>query len=156
MRLLLPAFAAATAFVGPCLAEARPVTFQTTLKNYGGNGAYVVLYVTDKAGKYAGTLWMAGGKAKYYRHLSDWERVSGGATAEIDGITGASIGSGKTLKISLDLADAMIDAGYRVHVDTAVEDGADTPAEVVVPLDTSSSGTPAPGKRYVKSFSVTF
>lgn len=156
MKMLLPTLAAATALAAPGLAEARPVTVQATLKAYGGNGAYVVVYVTDQAGQYRGTLWMAGGKAKYYRHLSDWQRASGGTTSEVDGITGASIGSGKTLKISLDLADAMIDAGYRVHVDTAVEDGADNPSEVVVPLDTKSSGAAAPGKGYVKSFSVTF
>jgi hypothetical protein len=155
MKVILPAVAAA-ALAAPTLAEARQVTFETTLKNYGGNGAYVVLYVTDAAGKYRGTLWMAGGKARYHRHLSDWQRASGGAPAEIDGITGASIGSGRTLKISLDLADAMIDAGYRIHVDTAVEDGMDHPSEVVAPLETSAAGRPIAGKGYVKSFSVTF
>jgi len=116
----------------------------------------VVLYVTDAAGAYKGTLWMAGGKAKYYRHLSDWQRASGGRAAEIDGITGASVGSGKTLKITLDLADAMIDAGYQIHVDTAVEDGMDNPSEVVAPLASTASGKPVAGKGYVKSFTVTF
>ncbi|WP_341987811.1 DUF2271 domain-containing protein [Azorhizobium sp. AG788] len=156
MKFVLPALAATAAFIAPTFAEARQVTFETALKTYGGNGAYVVLYVTDAAGKYKGTLWMAGGMAKYYRHLSDWQRASGGRPTEIDGITGASIGSGKTLKISLDIADAMINAGYQVHVDTAVEDGMDNPSEVVAPLDTSVSGKAAPGKGYVKSFSVTF
>ncbi|MFG1360103.1 MULTISPECIES: DUF2271 domain-containing protein [Xanthobacter] len=156
MKLFLPAVAATAALVTPVLAEARQVTFETTLKAYGGNGAYVALYVTDAAGAYKGTLWMAGGKAKYYRHLSDWQRASGGRAAEIDGITGASIGSGKTLKITLDLADAMIDAGYKVHVDTAVEDGTDNPSEVVAPLETAASGKAVPGKGYVKSFTVTF
>lgn len=156
MKFALPALAATAVLVAPVLAEAREVTFETTLKNYGGNGAYVVLYVTDAAGAYKGTLWMAGGKAKYYRHLSDWQRASGGRAAEIDGITGASIGSGRTLKISLDLADAMIDAGYQVHVDTAVEDGMDNPSEVVAPLDAAASGKPVAGKSYVKSFTVTF
>lgn len=156
MKLVFPAVAATAALLSPVLAEARQVTFETTLKNYGGNGAYVVLYVTDAAGAYKGTLWMAGGKAKYYRHLSDWQRASGGRAAEIDGITGASVGSGKTLKITLDLADAMIDAGYQVHVDTAVEDGMDNPSEVVAPLAASASGKPVAGKGYVKSFTVTF
>jgi hypothetical protein len=156
MKVLMPALTAATALVAPGLAVARPVTFETTLKNYGGNGAYVALYVTDAAGKYRGTLWMAGGKAKYYRHLSDWQRMSGGAAAEIDGITGASVGSGKTLKITADIADAMIDAGYQVHVDTAVEDGMDNPSEIVVPLSKGPTGKPAAGKGYVKSFLVSF
>lgn len=156
MKMLLPTLAAASAMALPAMAQARPVTFETTLKPYGGNGAYVVLYVTDASGQYKGTLWMAGGKAKYYRHLSDWQRASGGATSEIDGITGASVGSGKTLKISLDLADALIDSGYEIHVDTAVEDGTDNPSEVVVPLSTKAAATAVAGKGYVKSFKVTF
>lgn len=156
MKVVLPALAVTTALVAPAIAEARPVTFETTLKNYGGQGAYVVLYVTDASGAYKGTLWMAGGKSKYYRHLSDWERASSGNLSEIDGITGASVGSGKTLKIQLDLADALIDAGYQVHVDTAVEDGMDNPSEVVAPLSAAQSGKPVAGKGYVKSFTVSF
>ena len=58
--------------------------------------------------------------------------------------------------MSFDLADAMIDAGYTLHVDTAVEDGRDNPSEAIVPLDASTSGKPVPGKGYVKSFSVSF
>ncbi|MFG1479985.1 DUF2271 domain-containing protein [Xanthobacter sp. V4C-4] len=156
MKLILPMAAATATLLSPVIAEARQVTFETTLKSYGGNGAYVALYVTDAAGAYKGTLWMAGGKAKYHRHLADWQRASGGRPAEIDGITGASIGSGKTLKITLDLADAMIDAGYTVHLDTAVEDGMDNPSEVVAPLTTAASGKPVAGRGYVKSFTVTF
>jgi hypothetical protein len=156
MKTWIPAVATAATLALPGLAYARPVTLEATLKPYGGNGAYIVLYVTDAAGKYRGTLWMAGGRAKYYRHLSDWQRASGGAASEVDGITGASIGSGKTLKVSVDLADALIDAGYQVHVDTAVEDGLDSPSDAVAPLSTQSSGAPVAGKGNVKSFKVTF
>jgi len=99
---------------------------------------------------------MAGDKTKFYRHLSDWTRASGGRLAEVDGITGASVGSGKTLKITVDIADALIDAGYKVHVDTSVEDGADNPSEVVAPLVASASGKPVAGDGYVKSFKATF
>ena len=54
---------------------------------------------------------MAGGKSKYYEHLSDWYRATGGDTAQVNGITGA-VGAGRTLEITLDLADALFDAGY--------------------------------------------
>jgi hypothetical protein len=156
MKLALPALAATAAFVVPTFAEARPVTLETTLKDYGGSGAYVALYLLDPAGKYKGTLWMAGDKSKYYRHLSDWARASGGRGAEIDGITGASVGSGKTLKITVDIADALINAGYTVHVDTSVENGDDNPSEIVVPLDASESGKSIAGDGYVKAFKATF
>jgi hypothetical protein len=156
MKILTPALAAATALVAPNLASAREITFETTLKAYGGDGAYVVLYVVDSSGAYQGTLWMAGGKAKYYRHLSDWERASGGSLAEIDGITGASVGAGRTLTITLDLADTLIDGGFEVHVDTAVEDMRDNPSDVVAPLTTAGNGKPVAGRGYVESFTYSF
>lgn len=156
MKRILSALGLTAAFVAPSVAAAKQVTFETTLKAYGGNGAYVALYLTDAAGKYKGTLWMAGQKTKFYRHLSDWTRASGGRLSEVDGITGASVGSGKTLKISVDIADALIDAGYKVHVDTSVEDGNDNPSEIVAPLETGSSGKAAAGAGYVSAFTVTF
>lgn len=152
MKTTLATLALTTALTLPGLAMARPVTLTTTLDAYGGDGAYLVLYVTDARGAYAGTLWMAGGKSKYYEHLSDWYRATGGDPAEIDGITGASVGAGRTLEITLDLADALFDAGYTLHIDASVEDMRDSPNEVAVPLTTEGAGQPVRGRRYVASF----
>lgn len=153
MKAILAALALTTALTLPGIALARPVTLTTTLKNYGGNGAYLAIYVTDPKGAYAGSLWMAGTKSKYYEHLSDWYRATGGSTAEINGITGASVGAGRRLEITLDLAEALFDAGYTLHVDAAVEDMRDSPNEVAVPLTTQGAGQPVPGRRYIANFS---
>lgn len=152
MKTLLAALAMTTALTLPGVAAARPVTLTTELSPYGGNGAYLALYVTDASGAYVGSLWMAGGKSKYYEHLSDWYRATAGDTAQIDGITGASVGAGRTLEITLDLADALFDAGYVLHIDAAVEDMRDSPNEVAVPLTTEGAGQPVPGRRYVARF----
>lgn len=152
MKSAFALLALSTALTLPGLALARPVTLSTTLSSYGGDGAYLALYVTDASGAYAGSLWIAGGKSKYYKHLSDWTRASGGSTAQIDGITGASVGAGRTLQITVDLADAVFDAGYVLHIDAAVEDMRDSPNEVAVPLTTQAAGTAVQGRRYVSSF----
>ena len=152
MKSLLATLALTTALTLPSLAMSRPVTLTATLNNYGGDGAYLALYVTDTSGAYVGSLWMAGGKSKYYEHLTDWYRATGGDTAQVNGITGASIGAGRTLEITLDLADALFDAGYTLHIDAAVEDMRDSPNEVAVPLTTDGAGTSVPGRRYVASF----
>ncbi len=149
VKTLAAALALTTALVLPGAAPARPVTLSTTLKNYGGEGAYLALYVTDARGAYAGTLWVAGPKSKYHDSLSGWYRASGGG-ARIDGITGASVGAGRTLEITLDLADAVFDTGHVLHIDAAVEDMRESPDEVAVPL-TSAGGSVA-GKRYVAKF----
>ncbi|VFU17757.1 protein of unknown function (plasmid) [Methylocella tundrae] len=39
MKFVLPAIAASAALMAPGFAEARQITIETTLKNYGGNGA---------------------------------------------------------------------------------------------------------------------
>lgn len=152
MKPTLPLLATAAALAVPTLAWAKPVTFETKLKSYGGDGAYVVIYVTDKAGAYQGTLWMSGWRQRYYRHLSDWVRASGGREKEYDGITGASVGAGKTLKVDIDLADTLLDAGFEIHIDTAVEDMRDYPSDVVAPLTTAGAGKPVRGRGYVESF----
>jgi len=152
MKSLLAVLAVTTALTAPGLAVARPVTLTAALNNYGGNGAYLALYVTDATGAYKGTLWMAGSKSKYYSHLGGWERGSRGNLADINGITGASVGAGRTLKITLDLADALFDAGYKLHIDVAAEDMRDSPSEVVVPLTSANASRPAAGRSYIRSF----
>ena len=152
MKSILAALVVTTALTLPAAAWARPVTLTTTLKNYGGNGAYLAIYVTDSRGVYKGSLWMAGGRSGYYRHLTDWYRATGGSLSEINGLTGASVGSGRKLSVTLNLADALFDAGYELHVDAAAENMRESPSDVVVPLTSAGAGKAVRGRRYVASF----
>lgn len=121
---------------------ARPVTLITKLNNYGGEGAYLVLYGADAQGACVGSLWMACRKPKYYSHMTNWCAATGGDPAQLNGITGARVGSGRTLEITVELSDALFEAGYTLHVDAAVEDMRDSPDEMAVPLTTSGAGSP--------------
>jgi hypothetical protein len=153
MKKLTTCICVAGALALPALAYARPVTLNVQLQNYGGNGAYLAMYLTDAAGKYKKTLWVAGKKSKYYKHMSEWARGSGLSAREFDGVTGASVGSGKSLKVTAELADVLIDAGYEIRIDTAVEDGRDNPAEVRVPLTKLGAGKAVKGRGYISAFS---
>ncbi|MCX7286376.1 MAG: DUF2271 domain-containing protein [Rhodobacterales bacterium] len=156
MKSLIAALALSTALVAPGLAVARPVTLTVNMADYGGRGAYLAIYVTDASGGYAGSLWMAGGKTRYYKHLQDWVQLAGGDVSQVDGITGASVGSGRSLDLSMDLADALFDAGYTLHIDAAAEDMRDSPNEVALPLTAAGAGTPVPGRRYIADVSYGF
>jgi hypothetical protein len=74
----------------------------------------------------------------------------------VDAITGASVGAGRTLTVTVDLADALIDAGYQIRVDSAVEKNADRPAEVVAPLITSGKQQAVAGRGFVQSLQYDF
>lgn len=151
---LMTVMASAIALALPGLAQSRPLTLTAQLKNYGGDGAYLAAYLTDAKGNYVRTLWVAGGKAKYYKHLADWNRLSAPDAKRLDGVTGASVGAGRTLKVTADLADALIDAGYEIRLDAAAENMRDSPSEVRIPLTKANSGKPQAGKQYIQS--VTF
>jgi hypothetical protein len=151
---LLSILAAACALALPALAHSRQISLTAQLKNYGGDGAYLAAYLTDAKGAYVRTLWVAGGKAKYYKHLADWSRLSASDAKRLDGVTGASVGAGRTLKVTADLADALIDAGYEIRIDAAAEKMRDSPSEVRIPLIAANAGKPHAGKQYVQS--VTF
>lgn len=156
MKKIIFALGLAIVFALPALAQAREVTFTTELLNYGGDGAYLAIYLTDATGNYQGTLWVAGKKSKYYKHLSGWARGSRLNPAEYDGLTGASITSGRTLKMTLNLDDALIDSGHEIRIDTAVEDMRDNRADVAVPLTSEGAGKPVAGRGYVHSFRYDF
>lgn len=152
IRSFLAALAVTTALSFPALAHAGQVKLSTNLRDYGGNPAFLAYYVTDASGKYAGSLWMAGGRTRYYRHLSGWYQATGGNAGEVNGVTGASVGSGRSLDISLDLTDALFDAGYQLHIDAAVEDMRESPNEIVIPLTSANAGKTVQGRRYIADF----
>lgn len=154
MNTAWPIAALTGALALPTVATARQVAIETQLTDYGGDGAYLAIYLTDRSGRYQSTLWVAGPKAKYWRHLGDWYRATGGKV-KVDGISGASVGAGKALRVTVDVADALLDAGYEIHVDTAVEKMKENPSDVVVPLTAAGAGKPVAGRGYVKSFRYT-
>lgn len=136
--------------------SAREITLTTELQSYSGDGAYLAIYLTNAKGQYQETLWIAGQKSKYYKHLTGWARGSRLRSSEYDGLTGASVTSGKTLTVTLDLADSYIDSGFQLKIDTSVEDMRDNRNDVVVSLTTSGAGKPSAGRGYVKAFTYAF
>jgi len=155
-KLVMTTALTAVAMIPAALADARPLTLTAKMKNYGYSPTYMAIYVTDSKGVYQGSLWMAGGRSRYYRHLTRWSRATRGNLGEIAGITGASVGSGQTLRVKLDVVDALFDAGYVLHIDAAVERLRESPVEIKVPLTTKGAGKPVRGRSFISTFKYSF
>ena len=108
------------------------------------------MYLTDKSGAYQSTVWVAGDRTRYWKHLRTWFSATGGQGA--DGVTGASVGAGRTLTITPDISAAMIDAGYVLHIDAAAEGIGESPNEIQVPLTTAGAGQPTAGTGFITKF----
>lgn len=139
----------------PMFVQAKELTLSAQLTPKG-EGAYLAIYLTNSAGVYQRTLWVAGKKKKYFKHLTDWARGSGMSAAQYDGMTGASIKHNQELQITVNLDDAFIDSGYQIRVDAAVEDLRDHPADIIAPLTTQGAGIAMTGQGYVHSFTYRF
>ena len=50
MKSAWPLAAVAGALALPSIASARPVTLDTQLSSYGGDGAYLAIYLIDRSG----------------------------------------------------------------------------------------------------------
>ncbi len=153
MKRLAAMLMLATALVAPTAAWAKDVTIQAQMVRYSGNAAYMAVYLTDAAGVYQSTLWVSGHKTRYYGTLRGWvQGVRQAGSVNLDGITGASVGGGETLTVHANLADALIDAGYQIHVDTAVENGGEFADDAVIAL--TSTPSTVDGTGYVGTLSI--
>lgn len=153
MKKLTAMLMLATALVTPGAAFATEVKIEAQMVRYSGPAAYLAVYLTDPTGAYHSTLWVSGHKTKYYGTLRGWvQGVSRKGSINLDGITGASVGGGETLTVHADLADALIDAGYQIHVDTAVENGGEYTDDAVI--DLTSTPATIDGTGYVSKLSV--
>ena len=144
------ALALSMAALAPIAADANPVTIDVTIAQYQGPNAFLAMYLTDKSGAFKSTVWVAGDRTRYWRHLRTWFDATGGQGA--DGITGASVGAGRTLTITPDISAAMIDAGYVLHIDAAAEGIGESPNEIQVPLTTAGAGQPTTGTGFIAKF----
>ncbi|RFC55750.1 DUF2271 domain-containing protein [Brumimicrobium aurantiacum] len=124
------------------------------LKNYQGEGAYVVISLIDNEGEYVKTLRVLGDDREWYPDLPAWNtfREKNRFQPRLDGITGASIGSGERSVVSFTLEEQYIDKGYTLRFETSVEDKKYHKEDVVIDLskDNLSKGKYEGEKGYIR------
>jgi hypothetical protein len=135
-------------------ADAAPLSLTLTMKPYRGNPAYAAVYVLGPRGEYVSTLHVAGNRARYQADLTRWHRLMQRSGRGIDGTTGASAGAGRRVTTTVNVPDRLLNAGYTLHVETAVENGRSYPNDVTMPLDNAHMGRATAGTGYVATLTL--
>lgn len=106
------------------------------LKNYQGEGAYVIVSLVNSKGEYVETLRVLGDDHEWYPDLKTWYayRDNNRHQPRLDGVTGATIGSGERSVVAFSIDKKYIDQGYTLRFETAVEDKNYHSKDVVVQL----------------------
>ena len=93
------------------------------LKNYTGEGAYIIVSILDNQNKYIKTLRVLGKDEDWYPDLpSWWKYYKSISQPNIDGITGATIAGGERSIFTIDIDEEFINKGNKIRFETAVED----------------------------------
>ncbi len=93
------------------------------MSNYSGEGAYIIVSIVDKSGKYIETLNVKGDDEEWYHDITNWwEKFYGKKRPNIDAITGETLSGGERNISVLEIDNNKINKGYKVRFETAVED----------------------------------
>lgn len=92
------------------------------MKNYTGEGAYVVISLLDKNNQYQETLYVQGDDNEWYSDITEWWKFQGKKREDIDAITGATVSGGSRSISIIKIPTDKIDAGYKLRFESAVED----------------------------------
>lgn len=92
------------------------------LTKYAGDGAYVAVSLINPQGNYEQTLYMHGDDPQWYNTLKRWFSFTERKKEKIDAITGASITNGDRKIFYITLSESVINKGYTIRFESAVED----------------------------------
>lgn len=91
------------------------------LKNYEGEGAYVIISLLNPKGEYEKTLQVLGDDPEWYHEMPKWWEFYKKDEHNIDAITGATISGGQRVIKVVEIDKSKIDTGYKIRFETAVE-----------------------------------
>ncbi len=120
------------------------------MMNYSGEGAYISISLLNPEGVYEKTLFVQGDDDEWYSDITEWWKFHGKVRADIDAITGATIGGGERTVSIIEIDDDKINAGYKIRFESAVEDQAYYKDDVEFKLTSASVNSKVEGHGFVR------
>ena len=140
----------AIAFATVTSANAKDALILVQLNEYAGDEAYFALYLVKPDGKYDHTLWLSGPEKVWWPQTARWWGYFSRNPQDVDAITGASTPSGGRAVMHIDLDPALIDSGYKLRIETSVDQNENYQDDAEVDLTSANQRVKTPGTGYVR------
>lgn len=131
-------------------AQSSKYKMMLQMNNYEGEGAYIVASLVNAKGQYEKTLKVLGPDKKWYKTLKEWYKVQSNKPEKLNAITGASISGGERTVVLLDIDNSKLNAGYKIRLESAVEDGKYYVTDAEIPLTSAGYSQKVDGKGYIR------
>ncbi len=120
------------------------------LKNYKGEGAYIVASLVIAKGAYIKTLAVMGDDAEWYNTLKEWHKFQKVKKEKLDAITGASVSPGNRAAKVFEIDTQWMNKGFKIRFESAVEDQSYHIKDVEIPLTDAEISQKYEGKGYIR------
>ncbi|SDR76849.1 Predicted protein [Polaribacter sp. KT25b] len=130
--------------------ESSPYKCMIQMKNYTGEGAYVVVSLLNPKGEYEKTLYVQGDDDEWYFDITEWWTFQGKKRADIDAITGATISGGQRTISVIRIDNDKLNKGYKIRFETAVEDQEYHKDDVEFDLTSENVKSKIEGKGFIR------
>jgi hypothetical protein len=120
------------------------------MKNYTGEGAYIVISLLDSNDQYLETLYVQGKDDEWYSDITEWWKFHGKRRPDIDAISGETISGGERRINIIAIPDDKIDAGYKIRFESAVEDQEYHTADVQFELTAKTIKSKVNGNGFIR------
>lgn len=130
--------------------NAQKYKLMLQMTNYDGHEAYLVVSLINAKGEYEKTLAVMGDDKRWYKSIKEWHKAQQKKPEKLDAITGASVGGGDRNTTILSIDNSKFNKGYKIRIESAVEDGKYHIEDAVIPLTTAGFSEKVDGKGYVR------
>lgn len=129
----------------------KPYKVLIQMKNYVGEGAYIVVSVLDQNNKYVKTLQVLGDDSEWYSDIAEWWKFQANKKlSDIDAISGATVSGGERSTFTIHIDDKYMNKGYKLRFETAVEEVEYHAADIEIPLTATGLRSKPEGKGFIR------
>jgi hypothetical protein len=120
------------------------------MKNYTGEGAYLIISLVNKDGKYLETLYVQGEDEEWYHEITSWWKFYGKNKVNIDGISGETLSGGERSIYMLSIDESKVSNGFKIRFETAVEDKNYYEKDLEINLEELNTATKYNGSGFIR------
>ena len=120
------------------------------MKNYSGEGAYIIISLIKPNGDYEKTIYVHGDDSEWYYEITSWWKFYGKKRPNIDGITGGTISGGERAMSVLKIDASKINSGYKLRFESAVENENYYEKDIEFELTSSNLKNKFNGKGFIR------
>ncbi len=120
------------------------------MKNYSGEGAYIVISVINPEGNYDKTIYVQGDDPEWYYEITSWWKFYGKKRSNIDAISGETLAGGERSMKVISIDKTKFNAGYKLRFESAVESDDYFEKDIEFELVESNFQTKHSGKGFIR------